>query len=411
MLQVEEARAVLLRHMPSRRVEHLPLDQALGLVLAENLVSPEALPPFPRSGMDGYALRSADTQAATKENPVTLPLAGVIPAGHPLGAPLLPGSCASIMTGGAVPAGADAVIRLEEVRVTPEGVKLFRPVPAGENVAPVGEDVQLGQTVLPGGHTLRAAETGLLTAIGIATVPVVAPPRVGILCTGHELVPPGAPMGPGQIRNSNGPCLAALVRARGCVPVDLGTAVDTPEAIAGRLSQAADCDLILTTGGVSVGDYDFVRAALSTLGARELFWRISVKPGTPVCAALLGDRLVIGLSGNPAAAITNFDILVRPLLDTLCGRAQVGLRETEGVLEQAVLKTAGVARYMRVRAYAGPDGSVQVDTSLPQRASVLSSMMYANAYAVIPAHAGPVPAGTRVRLLLQDDAEVGGLCR
>jgi molybdopterin molybdotransferase len=406
MLRVDEARDVILRHAPAHRLERLPLDVALGLVLAEGVRSPEPLPTFPRSGMDGYALRSADTQAATREEPAVLPLMGTIPAGHPLAAALAPGMCASIMTGGAVPAGADAVIRLEEVRVTPEGIRLFRPVPVGENVAPIGEDVQAGQIILPAGHTIRAAEIHLLTALGILEVPVYAPPRVGILCTGDELVPVDATPGPGQIRNSNGPGLAAMVRACGCTPVSLGVAHDVTEVIAGALSHAKGCDLVLTTGGVSVGDFDVVREALAVMGAEQLFWRISLKPGTPVCAAVLEGRLVIGLSGNPAAAITNFDLLVRPLLDKLCGRARLGLRAAEGLLDEPVLKTAGIDRYLRARVYRGADGEIHIDTGMAQRAGILSSMVLADAYAVIPAHAGPMPAGSRVRLLLQDYAEV-----
>jgi molybdopterin molybdotransferase len=406
MLSVEEAREVVLRHAPARRVERLAIDQALGFVLAGDLTACEPLPPFPRSGMDGYALRSADTASATRENPLTLPLSGVIPAGHPMSASLQPGSAASIMTGGAIPAGADAVIRLEEVRVTPEGIQLFRPVPAGENVAPIGEDVQAGQMILQAGHRIRPAEVNLLTAIGITEVAVFARPRVGILCTGDELVPAGQPLGYGQIRNSNGPGLAALVRAAGCTPIELGIAHDVTDVIAGAIGHAVDCDLILTTGGVSVGEFDVVREALTVMGAEQLFWRISIKPGTPVCASVLENRLVIGLSGNPAAAITNFDLLVRPLLDYLCGRERLGLRETQGTLDQPVLKTAGVARYLRARVYQNADGDLRIDTDMAQRAGVLSSMMHANAYAVVPAHAGPLPAGTRVRVLLQDEVEL-----
>lgn len=406
MLRVEEARELILRHAPARRVERLPLERALGLVLAEDLRAPEPLPSFPRSGMDGYALRFADTETASRDNPAVLPLVGVIPAGHPMPEPLQPGTCASIMTGGAVPDGADAVIRLEEVRVTAEGIRVFRPVPIGENVAAIGEDVHQGQLVLQAGHRIRAAEVNLLTAIGILEVAVFAPPRVGVLSTGDELVPAGDPLPPGKIRNSNGPGIAAMVRAAGCVPVELGLAHDVTDVIAGALSHAKDCDLILTTGGVSVGDFDVVREALTVMGAEQLFWRVAIKPGTPVCAGLLEGRLVIGLSGNPAAAITNFDLLVRPLLDTLCGRSRIGLRETHGVLDQPVLRKTALTRFLRARAYRGPEGELRVDTDMSQRAGVLSSMMYANAYAVIPAHSEHLPAGTQVQVMLQDDADV-----
>ncbi|MFZ5825901.1 MAG: gephyrin-like molybdotransferase Glp [Bacillota bacterium] len=406
MLRVEEARSLLLQHAPARRVERRPLEEALGLILAEDLLAPEPLPSFPRSGMDGYAVRSEDTRGASREEPVTLPLAGVIPAGHPLQGSLPPGKAASIMTGGAIPAGADAVIRMEEARVTPLGVKIFREVPPMENVAPIGEDVTQGQTVLKAGHLIRPQEINLLAAIGVEMVPVYVPPRVGILTTGDELVMPGEELGPGKIRNSNGPGMAALVRAAGAVAVPLGTARDVADVIAGAIGHATDCDLIITTGGVSVGDFDVVREALAVMGAEQLFWRVNIKPGTPVCAGVLERRLVIGLSGNPAAAITNFDLLVRPLLDHLLGRPRLGLRETEGILDQPVTKTAPLTRFLRAKVYTGDDGAVHIDTDMAQRAGVLSSMCYANAYAVVPGHSGPLPAGTRVKVLLLDDADL-----
>lgn len=406
MIRVEEARALVLQHAPARRVKRLPLEETLGMIVAEDLFAPEPLPPFPRSGMDGYALRSADTTAATRETPVVLHLAGVIPAGRPFDAALDPGTTASIMTGGSIPAGADAVIRMEEVRVTPQGVVVYRSVPVGENVAPIGEDVAEGQMVLRAGHRVRPAEVHLLAAIGISEVPVYAPPRVGILSTGDELVPVGVTPGSGQIRNSNGPGIAAMVRSAGCIPVPLGLARDAADVIAGALGRANDVDLILTTGGVSVGDFDVVREALAVLGANLLFWRVSMKPGMPVCAALLQGRLVIGLSGNPAAAITNVDLLVRPLLDQLCGRPRVGLREGVAVLDQPVLRKLGVARYLRARIYPGPGGQLHVSTEMAQRAGVLSSMAHANGYVLIPAHTGPLDAGERVQILLQDDAEL-----
>ncbi len=406
MIRVEEAREIVLQNAPARRVKRLPLEEALGCVVAQDLVAPEPLPPFPRSGMDGYALRSADTQSATHDTPVVLGLAGIIPAGRPLDGVVSPGLTASIMTGGAIPQGADAVIRMEEVRVTPQGVLVYRPVAVGENVAPIGEDVSQGQVLVRAGHRIRAAEINLLAAIGLYEIPVFAAPRVGILCTGDELVAQGVTPGPGQIRNSNGPGIAAMVRSAGCVPVMLGVARDAADVIAGALSRVKDCDLILTTGGVSVGEFDVVREALAVMGAKQLFWRVSMKPGMPVCAGILEQRLVIGLSGNPAAAITNFDLLVRPLLDHLCGRPRIGLRESEGVLDQPVLRKLGVARYLRAHIYVGAQGELRVSTDMAQRAGVLSSMLHANGYALVPAHTGPLPAGERVRVLLQDDAEL-----
>lgn len=406
MLRVEEALALVLQNAPARRVEWWPLEEALGLILAEDLRAPEPLPSFPRSGMDGYAINSEDTRNATREEPVTLKLTGVIPAGHPLEVSLESGSTVSIMTGGAIPAGADAVIRMEEVRLSPDGVKIFRYVPPMENVAPVGEDVSEGQVILLSGHLIRPQEINLLAALGVQQIPVYAPPRVGILSTGDELVLPGEELGPGKIRNSNGPGIAALVKAAGGLPVQLGVARDVADVIAGALSHATDCDLIITTGGVSVGQFDVVREAATVMGAEQLFWRVNIKPGTPVCAGVLEGRLLVGLSGNPAAAIVNFDLLVRPLIDHLMGRQRLGLREAEGVLDQPVTKTAALTRFLRAKVYNGPDGEIRIDTDMAQRAGVLSSMCYANAYAVVPGHSGPLPAGTRVKVLLQDDADL-----
>ena len=207
MLRVEEACELLIHRAPPRRVERVPLEDALGLILAEDLRAPESLPPFPRSGMDGYAVRSEDTRLATRENPVVLPLAGVIPAGHPQEAELAPGTTVAIMTGGAVPPGADAVIRLEEVRVTPEGVRIFRHVPPMENVAPIGEDVKEGELLLEAGHQIRPQEINLLAALGILEVPVFARPRVGILSTGDELVAPHEAPGPGRSATPTAPAL------------------------------------------------------------------------------------------------------------------------------------------------------------------------------------------------------------
>lgn len=406
MLPVEEARALLLRHAPPRRVETVPLENALGLVLAEDLRAAEPLPAFPRSGMDGYAVRSADTRNATREAPVTLRLAGVIPAGHPQETELAPGTAVAIMTGGAVPPGANAVVRQEEVQVSGDRLQIFRPVSPLENVACVGEDVARGQVILTAGRRIRPQEIGLLAALGIVQVPVLARPRVGILCTGDELVGAHEVPGPGQIRNSNGPQMAALVRSAGGVPVMLGIACDRADAIAAALRRSEGCDLVITTGGVSVGRFDVVKEALTAMGAEVLFWRVRIKPGTPACAGLLRGRLVIGLSGNPAAAATDFDLLVRPVLDYLLGRERLGLREAWGVLDQPVAKPSGLTRFLRARAYSGPDGQLHVDTGMAQRSGVLSSLCDANAYAVIPGGSEPLPAGATVRVLLHDDADV-----
>ena len=285
-----------------------------------------------------------------------LRLAGVIPAGHPQEAELAPGTTAAIMTGGAVPPGADAVIRLEEVRVTPEGVRIFRHVPPMENVAPIGEDVREGELILEAGHPIRPQEINLLAALGILEVPVFARPRVAILSTGDELVPPHETPGPGQIRNSNSPGVAALVRAAGGIPILLGVARDATEVIAGTLRESAGCDLILTTGGVSVGQFDVVREALTIMGAEQLFLAGQHQARHPGVRRRGGRPAAHRALRQPGGGDHGLRPAGAPPAGPPAGPAPPGPAGREGILDQPVLKKAGITRYLRARAYNGPDG-------------------------------------------------------
>lgn len=400
MITLEEALEKLHAHCPAPRAKPTPLMDALGLVLAEDLWSHENLPPFDRSGLDGFAVRSEDTIEASKVNPVTVKIIGASYAGRPSNVRVEPGTAVRITTGAPVPPGADAIIREEDTLRQGDSVFIFQPLGAGDNVGKAGEDVEAGRRILSAGTLIRPPEIGLMAALGFSRILAFTRPRVAIICTGDELVEPGRKPGPGQIRNSNAHAVSALVKDAGGVPFFLGTASDNPDEIAGRVEKARGYELIVTTGGVSVGTHDYVKGVLETLGAEILFWRVAIKPGTPAVAARWGKSLVIGLSGNPAAAMTSFDLLVRPVIAQMSGRPAQGLPEITVILDNGFGKVSGVRRYLRARIYR--DGEVyRADVHPSQRPGVMSSMVDCNGYVIVPEGAGKLKAGDEVRALLQ----------
>lgn len=405
MIILEEALSKLHASCPAPRTKLTPLTGALGLVLAEDIRARQSLPPFDRSGLDGFAVRSEDTAGASVASPVTLKIVGASYAGRPSDAVVAPGTAIRITTGAPVPAGADAVIREEETHLQGEGVSISQPLRPGDNIGRAGEDVEAGQQVLSAGTPIRPPETGLLAALGFARVLVVTRPRVAIICTGDELVEPGRQPGPGEIRNSNAYAIGALVKDAGGTPFFLGTASDDPGDISARIKKARGYDLIVTTGGVSVGTHDYVTGVLEALGAEILFWRVAIKPGTPAVAARWGRSLVIGLSGNPAAAMTSFDLLVRPVIGQMAGRPALGLPEAVAVLDNDFGKASGVRRYLRARIYR--DGEVyRADVHPSQRPGVMSSMVECNGFVIVPEGVGKLKAGDEVRVLLQGTRQI-----
>ena len=399
MISVEQAIETMLARVSPTGAETVDLLQAVGRVLAEDVRAAEDLPTFARSGVDGYAIRAVDAAAPGAR----LRLVGEYRAGSRPGRPLDPGEAARVMTGAPLPPGADAVAWQEDASLEGEWVTLAKPVAPGANVGGVGEDLRRGVLAVAKGSRLRPAEIGLLAAVGATRVKVYRRPRIAILSTGDELVPPEQRPEPGQVRNSNEYALAAALLQLGLEPVRLGVRPDDPEAIAEALARAHGADLMLTTGGASHGSYDVAAAAFEQLGAERLFWHVAMKPGTPFLAAHWDGRLVIGLSGNPAAAITTFDILVRPVLAALTGR--VGWRPivAKAILDQDVVKPSKLRRYMRGTRYER-DGELRVRTDMTQRSGVLSSMTQANCYVVVPEGSGPLAAGQHVLTISPDCA-------
>jgi molybdopterin molybdotransferase len=351
-------------------IEQVPLDAADGRILAEDLTAPVDLPPFDNSAVDGYAVRLSDLD----QNPA-LPVKGRLAAGAPAIEPLAPGTTRRIFTGAALPAGADTVFMQEDVRLDDDGCVSFPPgLRTGANTRPRGEDVAHGTCALPAGRRLRPQDLALAAALGLQHLPVRRPIRVALFSTGNELVEPGQPTGPTQRYDSNRILLAALLRRAGARVTDLGILADRQDEITKALSAASgQADLILTSGGVSAGEEDHVKAAVEAVG-RLTFWRMAIKPGRPVAMGIVAGVPFVGLPGNPAAAFITFVHIARPLIAALSGapvEAPTTLRVRAAF---SYRKKAGRREYVRVRLLPGPDSEPQAHKHGVDGAGILTSL-------------------------------------
>lgn len=401
MLSIDEARERILERVDRLGTEAVPVADAAGRVLAADLVSDEAIPPFDNSAMDGYAVIAADTADASDDAPVTLTAIGEVAAGQVADAAVGAGEALRIMTGAPMPAGADAVVMVEYTR-TREGdsdVELTRPVAEGENLRRAGEDVSPGQRVIEAGTLLNPAHIGLAAALGHAELTVGARPTVAIISTGDELVEPGTPLGPGQIRNSNAFSIAAQVSEAGGAPLRMGIARDTEDDVRAKVTEALErADVVVTTGGVSVGDYDVVKAVLESMGDM-VFWKVAMKPGKPLAFGVLEGKPVFGVPGNPATSLVIFETFIRPALLKMQGRTRLLRPQVEAVLDVPLKKKGdrahlirGVVRFEPDGAHAGPAG--------PQGSAVLTTMARANALLVLERERTAYEAGERVTAIL-----------
>jgi len=319
------------------------------LTLRADLVAHEPFPRFDNSAMDGFAVRALDVAGATAAAPVTLAVTETLAAGGVATHAVARGEAIRIMTGAPLPAGVDAVVPIEQTDAATNAVRILAPVAAGENVRPAGEDFAAGTLLARSGDVIGPGTIALLAALGHAQVDVSLPPRVAILSTGDELVAPGQPVGPGQIRDSNTHMMRALVRAAGCDPGPCWHLADDAQAVATAIGRVADhCDAIVTLGGVSAGDFDPVREALGTLGGDVELWRVGMRPGQPQAFGLAHGKLFFGLPGNPVSSAVVFEMLVRPALWTMLGRRVLDRPSVRAVLAEPVQSKVGRRDFLRV---------------------------------------------------------------
>ena len=395
LISVADAQRLILERAKPLEAERVPIERATGRVLAESAVAAVDLPPFASSAMDGYALWSADTANA----PVTLPVVGRIAAGAPADRPLGAGEAMAIATGGAVPEGADAVVPIELVEEGADGLRVTGPVEAGANVRGRGGDVQTGETVLEPGVVLAAGQVGALAAAGVAEVQATKRPRVGILVTGSELRQPGEQLEAGQIYESNGLLLATALQLAGAVPAQLGVVADTEDEHRRTMERALlGFDMLVTTGGASVGPHDLVRKVQAELRVEEVFWGVAMKPGKPVAFGVRRDHLVFNLPGNPVSVLATFELLVRPAVNALLGLPAPLPAFRSGTLGTAVRRNGERDEFARAT-MADEDGDVLLSPVLGQESHMIVRSGRASALVWIPSGEGEIPAGAAVRFL------------
>lgn len=416
MISVDEALAYILKHFKPLEPETVPLLEALDRVLTEDIVSDINIPPFNNSAMDGYAVRANDVVNASKEHPITLRVIGEVAAGYTAQGSVEPGTAMRIMTGAPLPPGADAVVRFEETSegTQPKGmrdrasVQILKGVKPGDNVRNAGEDMRLGEVVLPKGTVIRPAEIGVLASLGKKVVRVHRRPRVAILATGDELVAMDEPMVPGKIRNSNEYTNAAAVLKAGGIPIRLGIARDNITDLTAKIRAGldADADLFLTSAGVSVGDYDIVKDVLNAEGEMH-FWQVRMKPGKPLAFGVLHgkkDVPLLGLPGNPVSAMISFEVFARRAILTMLGKTKFDRPTVRAVLTEDVQNDSQRRNFIRVYVERRAEGYVARSTG-EQGSGILTSVARANGLLIVPENVTNVHAGEMVDIQLLDMPE------
>jgi molybdopterin molybdotransferase len=402
LLSVADARARILKQFASLSGEQIPLESALGRILSEDVFSSLDLPSFSNSGMDGFAVQSADVAGAGQAAPVQLQVVMDIPAGSNPAKPLETGQAARIMTGAMLPEGADSIVPVEstdhqqhDTFQIGQMVRIFHSTHQGEYVRRKGEDIFKGQAVLHAGNSLRPEDIGLLAMLGFASAPVIRIPQVAVLSSGDEIVPPGIPLEPGKIYDSNTFMLGALILQAGAQVRRIGVARDNLESVRSLLDQAAELkvDLIISSAGVSVGAFDFVRTAVEENGALD-FWRVNMRPGKPFSFGSYREIPFVGLPGNPVSAYVGFEVFIRPVLAKMAGNTNVDHPATRVILGQAV-ESDGRETYLRA-SLKNENGRLVATLPTHQGSGNLNSLVLANALLILPSGVKSLPIGSKV---------------
>ncbi len=402
LLTVDEALEGILTRIRPLGTRETPLLDAIGRTLAADVVADRDVPPFRNSAMDGYAVRGADVATA----PVRLKVIGTVAAGAMPDRAVHPGEAMRIMTGAPMPDGADTVVRVEDTDNADDVVTVTAPTKAGISVRQAGEDLTQGTTVLPKGTVLRPAEIGVLASLGVPKPLVIARPRVAVMATGDEIVEPSEVPGPGKIRNSNSYSLASAIWTSGCGPWLRPVVRDTPDSLRAALHDAMEADAIVTSGGVSVGDHDWVKPVVSEMGRIDV-WAIAIRPGRPLAFGEIrgvGGRTVpiFGLPGNPVSALLTFELFVRPALLKMSGRTKLFRPRAQAKLLDAVDKPAEL-RFFARGIYDATAGTVRLTG--PQGSGILRSMALANCLLDLPPGPESFAAGETVAVILTDHPE------
>jgi len=399
MISVEEALDNILLRIQSLGFEKVSLLESLGRVAGEDVDARRDLPPLDNSGMDGYAVRAIDIEKVSQDFPVRLEVIEDLPAGFISEKDLRPGQAIRIMTGAPIPKGADTVVPVEETQKDGSFVLIFKAIPFREHIRKAGEDAKQGDRVISKGDILRPSEIGMLASIGRSSISVYQRPLAAILCTGEELVDVDEPLEGVKIVSSNSYTLAAQVKECGAIPVQLGIARDRKENVVGKLRQGLRADVLITSAGISVGDYDYVKEALKDLGMEMVFWRVAMKPGKPMAFGTIQGKPVFGLPGNPVSSMVSFEQFVRPSLLKMMGYRQIFRPAVDAILEEDIRKEPGRRHYIRA-VVSLRSAQYFVTTTGNQGSSILNSMVRANGLMVIPEDRELVRAGERVKVQL-----------
>ena len=403
-VSLEEAQEVVLSLAQVLPVEKVPLTMSYGRVLGRTLFADRDFPPFNRSPLDGYALIAADVVSATPEQPVILQQVDNVPAGTVSTVAVKPGTACRIMTGAPIPAGATGVIRLEDTKTIDNQVYVLDGRGAAKNICLKGEEIAAGEELIAAGTKIGFGAMGMLSVYGEAEPYVYRQPTVALLSTGSELVPVDQPLAPGKIRNSNSYMICGQILAAGAIPVLLGSVPDEREAIVAGLRRAEDCDVVITTGGASVGDRDLIAAVFQSIGVKILFTRVEMKPGMPVVAGVKDGKLFLGLSGNPSAASIAFEQIARPLLLRMGGCKAWFRPRIQACLAAPFKKSTGAKRFVWAKWWQ-EGGQMLVAPSVMQGNGMLKSAIAANSLICIPANSPPLAVGAEVSVMLLIDSD------
>jgi molybdopterin molybdotransferase len=403
MIRVEEALTHILNSISPLDLEKTDILNALGRVIGEDIYSGRNIPPKDNSAMDGYALKSDDTKGATSEAPAIVETIEDIPAGHLPQKTVGPGQAARIMTGAYVPKGADTVVKVEDTDRDGNRVRIFVESPRGDNIRYSGEDVKEGDLVISKGKITGPAEVGMLASLGRSFIKVYQKPLVAIIATGDEIADIDEEISEGKIISSNSYSLNAQVRECGAVALQTGIAKDREESLMAAFRSARRADVIISSGGVSVGDYDFVKDVMAQMGTNIEFWQVAQRPGKPLAFGTMEGKLVFGLPGNPVSSMITFEEYVRPALLKMMGRKEIFRRTIKATLTEDIKKKSGLKHFIRARV--NKEGEIfTVATTGEQGSGILKSMVLANGIIVLPEDMTSVKKGEEVAVQLIDDS-------